>query len=192
MFSIGNQFPFPKTPVTRLPRNDKIRLFSIRELRELNDDLRKNSDRYEMSRIQETKKQIAQIENKCRQMKEVLILFNPESIKQIDEAMKLRQEIDILEAQKFVLEISTCMSMSTNQNANAIHKTAALVSKHMMKSSTCFQVTTDGKIKRARKVSSLANWEPIPEDFFFGVDSDDSDDSVYSDDSVDSVDSEEE
>lgn len=192
MFSIGNQFLFPKTPVTRLVRNTKIRLFSIRELRELNDDLRKNSDRYEMSRIQETKKQIAQIENKCKQMKEVLARFNPESIKQIDEAMKLRQEIDILEAQKFVLEISICMSMSTNQNANAIHKNAALVSKHMMKSSTCFKVTTDGKIKRSRKESAIANWEPIPEDFFVGVDSDDSDDSVYSDDSVDSVDSEEE
>ena len=170
MVSLESKFLFPKTPVTLLVKNTET--YDKNDLLKLIKDIRQSSDKYENSRIEGTKIQIDNIDKKIILNKEILTKIEIQSIKKDDEILGLRQAIEILESEKFVLEISICMSMRTIKNVNIMHRNAKLVSKFMLKTSTCFQVDKNGKIDHGRKVSCLSNLEPILEDDL--VDSSDS------------------
>ena len=172
--------PFPKTPITRLFKNPNLELKDVTELREFEESLRQHSDNYELYAIRNTRHSVAQIRQRIISKKHAMEQLN-QSIQDIDEYLKLHNELEDLIAHKFVTEMSACMSVSTNERANTLHKNAAFSSKYMLKASNYFQVSNDGKIQRTRKVSSIAKWDPIPEDFIVSEESDDSDDdSVYS------------
>jgi hypothetical protein len=168
-------FPFPSLPITTLFKNYNLWFIDITELRDFQKCLREHSDSSELYAIRNTHHSVAQIRQLIISKKNAMEQLN-HSIQDFDECLKLQEELNVLIAKQFVTEISACMSLSTNRRANMLHKNAAFVSKHMLKSSNYFKVSKDGKIKRIKEESSISKLESIPEDFIVSEDSDDSDD----------------
>lgn len=165
MQSHQSELPFPKNTVRRLFKNPLFRHLTVKELKEFEECLRQRSDNCEFSAIQAIRHQVVQIQQRIMSKRQIMEQLNPQTVEQIEEFLKLHEEIEVLKALKFVTEMSACMSISTNQNALNSHKNASLVTKHMFISSSCFKVSPDGKVQRSRRETSIAKWDPIPEDF---------------------------
>ena len=144
--------------------------------------LREKDERIERQSFYQNQGFVEQLDRDIASLIEMMQNLSLNSDEDTDELVKLQNLLKELLAQKFVSELSACMSIATQRSCMILHRTADLSSKHMLKSSSRFEVTHDGEISRGKKKSELSDLDQIIE-----VSEDDSED-----DFVDSVDSEEE